>query len=64
MCFSVVEFIGQLLPSGFSNGHYRCDVKDSTSNKWFRTNDDGIPISIDEADVSKQGYAILMRKRD
>ena len=63
-CFetiAVIEFMGNLQSTGSSSGHYRCDVKNN--NLWFRTNDNSIPILIDEDEVSKQGYVILLKKK-
>ena len=58
----MIEYIGDMQATG-SSGHYKCDVKDKSQNSWFRTNDNTKPIAIDENDVSKQGYIILMRKK-
>ena len=41
--------MGNLQSTGSSSGHYRCDVKNN--NLWFRTNDNTIPILIDEARI-------------
>lgn len=60
---SVIEFIGDLQATGSSSGHYKCDVKDKNQQSWFRTNDNAKPIAIDENEVSKQGYVVLMRKK-
>ena len=60
---SVVEHLGTLTTSGQSSCHYRCDVLEKKSRQWFRTNDDSNPISIGSQEVSKQGYAILFRKK-
>ena len=59
---SVVEFNGTLSPTGDSVGHYICDVKDSTSSTWFKTNDDKHPVPISNSEVSKYGYIVLFKR--
>ena len=59
---SVIEYQGVLSPTGVSQGHYICDVKNSSTNKWFRTNDNCEPIPLQECDVSKYGYVILFKR--
>ena len=61
---SVIEHKGLIDKSGVSTGHYTCDVKEKISNQWFRTNDDSFPTQIDVDDVSRHGYAILLKKID
>ena len=61
---SVIEHLGSLSSDGYSSGHYRCDVLEKTSNQWLRTNDDCEPVQIDVQDVSRQGYAILFRRKN
>ena len=53
-----------LSKSGPSAGHYVCDVKDRSTSKWFRTNDDHYPVEIDVAQVSNQAYAVLLVKTE
>ena len=59
---SIIEFQGSLRSSGESQGYYICDIKDHSTNRWFRTNDNNNPIPIDIEDVSKFAYVILYRK--
>ena len=59
---SIIEFQGSLRSSGESQGHYICDIKDMATNRWFRTNDNSIPIPIDVEDVSKFAYVMMYRK--
>ena len=59
---SVIEYKGNLRSTGESDGHYICDIKDKSSGKWFRTNDNSDPIQIELEDVSKFGYVILYKK--
>jgi uncharacterized UBP type Zn finger protein len=59
---SIIEYKGSLRRTGESEGHYICDVKDKSSGKWFRTNDNLHPIQIELEDVSKFGYVILYKK--
>ena len=47
---------------GSSSGHYVCDVKEKSSNLWYRTNDKTLPLEINTDSVSTQGYAILLRR--
>ena len=54
--------MGSLQSPSSSSGHYRCDIKDPKSKSWFRTNDNTKPIQIEEEDVSKQGYIVLLTK--
>ena len=61
---SVVEFRGRLHPDGSSEGHYVCDVKENSSNKWFRTNDDNLPIPISTSEVSKLAYVVLFKRAE
>ena len=64
---SVIEYRGRVTGSSRSGsradsrGHYTCDVKDISTNSWYRTNDNAIPLEIPVSDVSKQGYVILYK---
>ena len=59
---SVIEYKGNVTSTGYSVGHYICDVKDRSSGKWFRTNDNNDPIPIREEDVSKSAYVVLYKR--
>ena len=59
---SVIEFQGTLALTGQSDGHYICDIKESSSGKWFRTNDNNHPIPIESQDVSKSAYVVLYKR--
>ena len=59
---SIIEYKGSINRSGESEGHYICDIKDRSTRRWFRTNDNSEPIQIDVEDVSKFAYVILYRK--
>ena len=61
---AIIEFMGSLQSPSSSSGHYRCDIKDPKSKLWFRTNDNTTPTQIEEEDVSKQGYIVLLTKKD
>ena len=61
---SLIEHRGSVGSTGVSHGHYVCDIKDKSTNNWFRTNDDKLPIQIESKDVSNQPYVILLRKID
>ena len=59
---SVIEFKGIITSRGESQGHYICDVKDVSTNMWYRTDDNVDPIQLQEINVSKQGYVILYKR--
>ena len=59
---SVIEFKGTLSPTGNSNGHYYCDIKEKITNSWFRTSDETQPIPITTSEVSKSGYVVLFKR--
>ena len=59
---SIVEFQGSVRNTGESEGHYICDIKDSASKKWYRTNDNKTPIPITTEQVSKSAYVIMYRR--
>ena len=59
---AVIQYMGSLTQTGESDGHYICDVKESISNKWFRTNDNSTPSQIRTSDVSQNGYVVLFRR--
>ena len=59
---SVIEYKGNVTSTGYSVGHYICDVKDRSSGKWFRTNDNDDPIPIEDEDVSKSAYVVLYKR--
>ena len=59
---SVLEFRGSINSSGESQGHYICDVQDKSTTSWFRTNDNSFPISINQDQVSKKAYVVLLKR--
>ena len=61
---SVIEHKGTISGSDMSSGHYICDIKEKTTNNWYRTSDDSYPLFIDSADVSQLSYAILFQRID
>ena len=63
-CIGVLEHSRSSRSGEDSAGHYRCDVKDSESNFWFRTNDDRLPHQISVFDVFKNAYVILFKRKD
>ena len=60
---AVLEYDERLRRTGESGGHYTCDVKESVSKMWFRTNDDQEPIPIKVSDVSKNAYVVLLKQK-
>ena len=61
---AVVKHEGGMTADGEAQGHYICDVKSKGSDKWFRTNDNKIPVSILQQNVTKDGIVILFRRTD
>ena len=60
---AVLEYDGRLRKSGESGGHYTCDVKESVSKMWFRTNDEQEPMPINVSDVSKNAFVVLLKQK-
>ena len=60
---AVLEYDGRLRKSGESGGHYTCDVKESVSKMWFRTNDEQEPMPINVSDVSKNAFEVLLKQK-
>ena len=61
---AVSEFRGTLRPDGTSEGHYLCDVKETSSNQWFRTNDSSLPVPIRTSELSKFAYVVLYKRTE
>ena len=61
---SVIEFQGSISSSGNSQGHYICDIQEKTTNQWFRTNDNRKPVPIQQDQVTKKGYVVLLKRFD
>ena len=59
---AVIEYVGTLSRTGFSQGHYICDVKEAKSSIWYRTNDEKFPIKLDVSEVSKNAYVVLYKR--
>ena len=59
---AIIEFQGSVSTTGRSDGHYVCDLKDRSTGKWFRTNDNNDPQPIELVDVSNFAYVVLYRK--
>ena len=59
---SVIEYSGRLSATGGSSGHYTCDVRESKSGLWFKTNDITRPIQIQVSHVSKSAYVVLFKR--
>ena len=49
---------------GDGQGHYICDVKTKEDDKWYRTNDNQIPVPILQQNVTKSGVVILLQRTD
>ena len=60
---SVIDYQGRLAATGQSQGHYTCDVKDVKTNKWYRTNDNSIPVQIEKNNVSNHAYVVLYKHK-
>ena len=61
---AVIEYKGTLSRSGVSQGHYICDVKDSNSKLWYRTNDGHYPIELKVSEVSQNAYVVLYKRAE
>ena len=59
---SAIEFQGRINSSGESQGHYVCDVQDNLSTSWFRTNDNSYPVQINQDQVTKKAYVVLLKR--
>ena len=59
---AIVEHQGQLSQDGETQGHYICDLEDKETLKWFRTNDNQIPILIELISVTQNPVVILYKK--
>ena len=59
-----VEFQGTMRPSGESFGHYICYIRDSSNGQWFLTNDNDEPLMVNENEISKLSYVILLTRKD
>ena len=60
---AIIEYKGSVKSTGDSAGHYLCDVKDKSSQKWFRTNDNKNPFNIGLKEVSKHAYVVLYSRK-
>ena len=58
----MIEYQGHVSREGDSQGHYICDIKDRLTGRWFRTNDNKIPIPIEIKEVSDLAYVIQYQK--
>ena len=52
----------EFLSSGESQGHYVCDVQDRLTTSWFRTNDNAYPVPINQNQVTKKAYVVLLNR--
>ena len=59
---ALVEHQGHLSQDGETQGHYICDLEDKETLKWFRTNDNQIPIPIELSNVTKHPVVTLYKK--
>ena len=61
---AIVDYQGNFSTNGDNetSGHYTCDVRDKTSNMWFRTNDDCVPVQISQEEMTKNAYLVLYEK--
>ena len=57
----VVQHQGILRGDGRSSGHYTADVKNQSSNQWYRTSDNEVPQAINPASVTTRGYVFLYK---
>ena len=59
---ALVEHHGQMTQNEETQGHYICDLQDSASLAWFRTNDNQPPIEISLDRVTQTPVVVLYRK--
>ena len=59
---ALVEHQGHLSRDGETQGHYICDLEDKETLKWFRTNDNQIPMPVELRNVTKNPVVTLYKK--
>ena len=62
-CIACIEFMGEVNKDGVSKGHYICNVREPSSGKWFRTNDNKKPEQILLSEVSKKSHIALYKRK-
>ena len=60
---SIIDFQGTVRVTG-EDSHYIFDIKEKSTELWFRTNDNLEPQQISIENVTKNAYVILYRKVD
>ena len=45
-----------------TGGHYQADVKNKSSNSWYRTSDNEPPEELHEKNLTQEGYIFLYKK--
>ena len=61
---SAIEFRGSINAAGESQGHYICDIQEKFTQAWFRTNDNSIPVPIQQDEVTRKAYVVLLHRSD
>ena len=60
----VVHHTGVIDGNNQTFGHYRADVYNKKSGKWFRTSDAETPLELPPNGITKDGYIYLLKKID
>ena len=59
---AVIEHQGQMTQDGEGSGHYICDVKQRSTQTWYKTNDNETPIPVSINNVTKSAIVILYKQ--
>ena len=58
---AIIHHTGEV-SANTTRGHYRADVMQESTKKWFRTSDDDMPVEIEKEHISDRGYIYLYKK--
>ena len=58
---AIISHHGQMTTDGEGQGHYTCDVR-TKDGRWYKTNDNEVPITISKRKLSKYGAVVLYSK--
>ena len=58
---AIIHHTGEV-SANTTRGHYRADVMQESTKKWFRTSDDDKPVEIEKEHISERGYIYLYKK--
>ena len=60
---AAISHHGRMTTDGEGQGHYTCDVK-TKDGRWYRTNDNKVPVLVNERNLSKKCVVVLYSKVD